>query len=263
MSLQCCVFLYSVAQALRLVLHTISTSAARYGRYIQPLLSLSIDFYVRLFIRVQSAPIEVKKAAMYVPSSVYRSVFTNQHLTMRKGKHRHITYVQDANHSMANHWVKWSKSFMSHLETSTSYLKHMLVLQCPRNVRNVTPCYMLVRPTWMSLESSIDSCLQQMAGPMWSGPIHDSEFVTKVLEHLADNVDKYGTSTRMKGMLTVAKEVSKGILIPSIVVILNTTLGAGCSVLFYSIKNCQFLSLHMPSAGRYRVSVLLVVIIYP
>lgn len=50
-------------QALRLVLHTVSTSAARYGRYVQPLLSLSIDFYVRLFIRIQIAPIEVKKAA--------------------------------------------------------------------------------------------------------------------------------------------------------------------------------------------------------
>ena len=50
-------------QALRLVLHTISTSAARYGRYIQPLLSLSIDFYVRLFIRVSSSPLEVKRLA--------------------------------------------------------------------------------------------------------------------------------------------------------------------------------------------------------
>lgn len=50
------------SQALRLVLHTISTSAARYGRYIQPLLSLSIDFYVRVFVRVYSSANEVKKA---------------------------------------------------------------------------------------------------------------------------------------------------------------------------------------------------------
>jgi tRNA (guanine26-N2/guanine27-N2)-dimethyltransferase len=47
----------------------------------------------------------------------------------------------------------------------------------------------------------------QVAGPMWSGPIHDSEFAASVLEHLESNQDKYGTSTRMKGMLTVAKEV--------------------------------------------------------
>jgi tRNA G26 N,N-dimethylase Trm1 len=49
--------------------------------------------------------------------------------------------------------------------------------------------------------------LSQVAGPMWSGPIHDSEFVANVLGHLETNQDKYGTSTRMKGMLTVAKEV--------------------------------------------------------
>ena len=51
------------AKALRLVLNTITTSASRYGRYIEPLLSLSVDFYVRLFVRLHSAPIEVKKAA--------------------------------------------------------------------------------------------------------------------------------------------------------------------------------------------------------
>lgn len=42
---------------------------------------------------------------------------------------------------------------------------------------------------------------------MWSGPLHDPEFVGKVLEHLEENKDKYGTAIRMKGMLTVAKEV--------------------------------------------------------
>ena len=42
---------------------------------------------------------------------------------------------------------------------------------------------------------------------MWSGPIHDSEFVAKVLEHVEANPANYGTAPRMKGMLTVAKEV--------------------------------------------------------
>ena len=62
-----------IFEALRLVLHTISTSAARYGRYIQPLLSLSIDFYVRLFVRVQTAPIEVKKLARFVDKNLQSS----------------------------------------------------------------------------------------------------------------------------------------------------------------------------------------------
>jgi tRNA (guanine26-N2/guanine27-N2)-dimethyltransferase len=42
---------------------------------------------------------------------------------------------------------------------------------------------------------------------MWSGLIHDSEFVAEVLHHLENNQNNYGTSPRMKGMLTVAKEV--------------------------------------------------------
>jgi tRNA (guanine26-N2/guanine27-N2)-dimethyltransferase len=41
---------------------------------------------------------------------------------------------------------------------------------------------------------------------MWNGPIHDPQFVGQILEHLEDSEDKYGTFTRMKGMLTVAKE---------------------------------------------------------
>lgn len=43
---------------------------------------------------------------------------------------------------------------------------------------------------------------------MWSGPIHDPSYVSQVLEHVQNSKDSYGTSTRMIGMLTMAKEVS-------------------------------------------------------
>jgi tRNA (guanine26-N2/guanine27-N2)-dimethyltransferase len=52
----------------------------------------------------------------------------------------------------------------------------------------------------------VDS-FNQVAGPMWSGPLHDPDFTAQVLKHLEANTDKYGTAVRMKGMLTVAKEV--------------------------------------------------------
>lgn len=48
-----------------------------------------------------------------------------------------------------------------------------------------------------------------VAGPMWSAPIHNTAFVEKVLAHLEANSESYGTVTRMKGMLTVAKEVCR------------------------------------------------------
>ncbi|RHZ86428.1 hypothetical protein Glove_51g7 [Diversispora epigaea] len=47
--------------ALRILLHTLSTSAARYQRRIVPLLCCSIDFYIRVFVRVFTAAAEVKK----------------------------------------------------------------------------------------------------------------------------------------------------------------------------------------------------------
>lgn len=48
---------------LRLILHSIASSAAKYGIAIEPLLSLSIDFYARVFVRVRKSPADVKFTA--------------------------------------------------------------------------------------------------------------------------------------------------------------------------------------------------------
>ncbi|KAK8200043.1 S-adenosyl-L-methionine-dependent methyltransferase [Phyllosticta capitalensis] len=45
---------------LRLILHSIASTAAKYGIAIEPLLSLSIDFYARVFVRVRKSPADVK-----------------------------------------------------------------------------------------------------------------------------------------------------------------------------------------------------------
>lgn len=47
--------------ALRLVLGLIGRTAAKYGMAIEPVLSLSIDFYVRVFVRVYEKPAQVKQ----------------------------------------------------------------------------------------------------------------------------------------------------------------------------------------------------------
>lgn len=51
---------HSHEAGLRLILHSIATTAAKYGVAIEPLLSLSIDFYARVFVRVRKSPAEVK-----------------------------------------------------------------------------------------------------------------------------------------------------------------------------------------------------------
>lgn len=50
-------------QALRILLRCIESHATRYGRYIKPLLSISADFYVRVFLRVFTSPLECKKSS--------------------------------------------------------------------------------------------------------------------------------------------------------------------------------------------------------
>ncbi|KAH9079545.1 N2 N2-dimethylguanosine tRNA methyltransferase [Lactarius deliciosus] len=157
---------YSHEVALRLVLHTISTSAARYGRYIQPLLSLSIDFYVRLFVRVQTAPIEVKKLAS--KTSIYY-VCSGCQSFYEQPLGRMTERVNDRSGNTTT-------LFKTHVGPPVSEKCH----ECGAPLH--------------------------VAGPMWNGPIHDSQFIGRILEHLEGSEDKYGTSARMKGMLTVAKE---------------------------------------------------------
>lgn len=45
------------------VLRSIESSATRYGRYIVPLISISVDFYIRMFIQVHSSPLNAKRSA--------------------------------------------------------------------------------------------------------------------------------------------------------------------------------------------------------
>lgn len=53
---------YGQEMAIRIVLFAIDQSANRYQRYIEPLLCLRIDFYVRLFVRISKSPIKVKQS---------------------------------------------------------------------------------------------------------------------------------------------------------------------------------------------------------
>lgn len=55
---------YKHEMSLRILLHSIESAANRYKRHIVPWLSLSVDFYVRVFVRIYDSPIEVKNASL-------------------------------------------------------------------------------------------------------------------------------------------------------------------------------------------------------
>ncbi|KAF6729238.1 tRNA (guanine(26)-N(2))-dimethyltransferase [Oryzias melastigma] len=54
---------YCHEMALRIILHSLDQRAAVYQRYIQPLLSVSVDFYIRVFVRVFTGQATVKNSA--------------------------------------------------------------------------------------------------------------------------------------------------------------------------------------------------------
>ena len=54
---------YCHEQALRILLASLAQHAARHKRVIEPVLSMAIDFYIRIFVRVRTSPADVKHTA--------------------------------------------------------------------------------------------------------------------------------------------------------------------------------------------------------
>ncbi|GAQ82087.1 tRNA methyltransferase [Klebsormidium nitens] len=64
---------YCHEMALRILLQCIESHANRYKRYIVPVLSLSVDFYIRVFVRIHTSP-NIVKASPSKLSYVYQCV---------------------------------------------------------------------------------------------------------------------------------------------------------------------------------------------
>lgn len=148
---------YLHEMALRIVLHSLEAQANRYRRHIVPVLSLSIDFYVRLFVRVFTSPAEVKKACT-------KAAYVHQSLGCG--------------------------SFFLHSVGKVSK-------------NNYNP----------SLTTGDGSCPQtgkrfKIGGPIWSPPMHDTEWVSLLLDRVQQNRGPYPPATRKRihGMLTSVSE---------------------------------------------------------
>ena len=69
---------YCHEHALRMILYTINTMANKHGKYVIPMISLTVDFYVRLFIRVKDGPAECHKSLSKY-SHVYQCMYCESH----------------------------------------------------------------------------------------------------------------------------------------------------------------------------------------
>ncbi|KAH8912281.1 N2,N2-dimethylguanosine tRNA methyltransferase [Coniochaeta sp. PMI_546] len=153
---------------LRLILHAIESAAARYGLAMEPLLSLSIDFYVRVFVRIRKSPASVKFQA---------------------GKSMIAYNCDNGCGSWATQMLAKNKSAPNKKGGGTFY-KHVIASGPPSD-RNCEHC----------------GSLMHISGPMYGGRLHSPDFVKRVLTEVSGASSAvYGTLDRIEGMLQTALE---------------------------------------------------------
>uniref|UniRef100_A0A669F8F9 tRNA (guanine(26)-N(2))-dimethyltransferase n=1 Tax=Oreochromis niloticus TaxID=8128 RepID=A0A669F8F9_ORENI len=84
---------YCHEMALRVILHSLDQRAGVYQRYIQPLLSVSVDFYIRVFVRVFTGQATVKNSASkqaLVYNCVGCGAFHLQRMGRRTSNGKHV-----------------------------------------------------------------------------------------------------------------------------------------------------------------------------
>ncbi|GAP82547.2 hypothetical protein SAMD00023353_0100900 [Rosellinia necatrix] len=161
---------YSHEVGLRLILHAIAASAARYGLAIEPLLSLSIDYYVRIFVKIRKSPAQVKFLA---------------------GKTMVVYNCDQGCGAWETQLLARNKKTTNKSGKGTFY-KHGCAL-APTANQKCTHC---------------DSKMH-LAGPMYAGPLHSPDFIKKILDGLPNASDDiYGTKPRVEGVLQTALEES-------------------------------------------------------
>jgi tRNA (guanine26-N2/guanine27-N2)-dimethyltransferase len=159
---------YSHEVGLRLVLHAIETSAAKYGLAMEPLLSLSVDFYSRVFVKIRKSPSMVK---------------------FQGGKNMVV-------YSCGGGCGAWTTQLLMknkpapNKKGSGIFYKHGFT-RAPTTNTTCEHC----------------GSTMHLAGPMYAGRIHSTDFIKSVIAEVEEaSPEVYGTKDRMRGMLQTALE---------------------------------------------------------
>ncbi|KAJ6646387.1 putative tRNA (guanine(26)-N(2))-dimethyltransferase [Pseudolycoriella hygida] len=185
--------------AIRILLHTIESTANRYGKYIKPLLSVSADFYIRVFLRIFTGPYLCKQSSSK-QSLVYQCTGCDT-LTLQP----------------------------------LGTLKPNPTASNPNQVK-------FGIPTGPAVNTNCNHCQHRhhMGGPIWSAPIHDTEFLELLMATIQNESLKIlHTYPRIIGMLSVIREELHDV------------------PLYYAIgKMCSLLKLEMVPVLKFRSALL-------
>ena len=150
---------------LRLIIYSIATTAAKYGLAVEPLLSLSIDFYARVFIRVKKSAAEVKNLASKCMLVYNCDSGCGAWRTLPLGR---------------------AKTEMG--RRGGEFVKYSLA-PAPEGGAGCEWC----------------GFREHIGGPMWGGELHEEGFVRRLLEAVEDaDEEVYTTLPRIRGMVMTA-----------------------------------------------------------
>lgn len=146
--------------AARILLSSIESHANRYKRHIVPVLSISVDFYVRVFVRIYTSPATVKST----PTK--------------------LSYVYQCKGCDAFH------------------------LEPVGRIRKKGEGFTWMPGTAPSILPNCKECgkLWEVGGPIWSNPIHDSEWVPLLHANVTKSKKCYPGFDKVHGLLTTVME---------------------------------------------------------
>ncbi|KAF5735612.1 hypothetical protein HS088_TW15G01121 [Tripterygium wilfordii] len=151
---------YCHEMALRILLASIESHANRYKRYIVPVLSVAMDFYVRVFVRIYTSASAMKNTPLKL-SYVYQCIgcdsFHLQPLGRTVSKNNSVRHLPGFGPVVPQECSDCGKKF-------------------------------------------------NMGGPIWSAPIHDEEWVTRMLADVKSVKDRYPAYNRISSVLTNVSE---------------------------------------------------------
>lgn len=151
---------YCHEMALRILLASIESHANRYKRYIVPVLSVSIDFYVRVFVRIYTSPKTVKASASklsYLYQCVGCDAFHLQPVGRIVYKNENARYLPGTGPAILPECKHCGKRF-------------------------------------------------NMGGPIWSEPIHDSDWIALILKETNASRKSYPAFDKVHGVVTAISE---------------------------------------------------------
>jgi len=213
--------------ALRIVLHAVEANANKYGRHIEPVLSVSIDFYLRLFVRVHKSPLQVKRSCLkraLVFQSTACPSFYLQPLARDTGS---------SDRSIAA--VLHTKSYYTSEEISTSGTSRRRAGQ-KEDTKSNNDQATEKDESIQELNDQVNNkeepgedtgegihidqdentipafCTEtgaplKMGGPIWTYPTFDADWITAALDRIHSGIDKYlSTTERLNGVLTAISE---------------------------------------------------------